>query len=84
MKKIVIVFLATIAALTLNSCGNADIIDTVYTYDWAIIQMPNGEIFEGKVQSWRGYRSGDQIQVKIEGKTYLVHANNICLIAKED
>lgn len=84
MKKNVIVFLATIAALTLNSCGNADIIDTVYTYDWAIIQMPNGEIFEGKVQSWRGYRGGDQIQVKIEGKTYLVHANNICLIAKED
>ena len=84
MKKIVIVFLATIAALTLNSCGNRDIIDTVYTYDWAIIQMPNGEIVEGEVQSWKDYKDGDQIQVKIDGKTYLVHANNICLIAKED
>lgn len=84
MKKIVIVFLVTIAALTLNSCGNMDIIDTVYTYDWAIIQMPNGEIVEGEVKRWTDYVDGDQIQVEIEGKTYLVHANNICLIAKED
>lgn len=84
MKRIAIAFLATIAALTLNSCGNMDIIDTVYTYDWAIIQMPNGQIVEGEVKRWTDYVDGDQIQVEIEGKTYLVHANNICLIAKEE
>lgn len=55
--------------------------DTTYTFETAIIMLPNGEIIEGKVESWGDYADGDQIQVKIDGKTYLVHSSNTCLIA---
>ena len=41
----------------------------------------NGEIVEGKVSSWTDFEDGDQIQVKINGKSYLVHSSNIVLIS---
>ena len=65
----------------LTAC-NQTLIDTTYTYDRAIISLPNGEIVEGKVTSWTDFEDGDQIQVKIEGKTYLVHSANIVLISE--
>ena len=40
------------------------------------------EIVEGKVASWTDFEDGDQIQVKIDGKTYLVHSANIVLISE--
>lgn len=64
----------------LAGCGNKDMWDTVYTFDKAIVKLADGTIVEGKVQSWRDYESGDQIQVKINGNTYLVHSSNITLI----
>lgn len=51
-----------------------------YTYNRAIISLPNGEVVDGKIQSWRDYEDGDQIQVTVDGKTYLVHSSNIALI----
>lgn len=38
---------------------------------------------EGKVESWRDYEDGDQIQVTIDGVTYLVHASDAVLMTKE-
>ena len=55
-------------------------IDMTYTYDRAVISLPNGEVVDGKIQSWRDYEDGDQIQVTVNGKTYLVHSTNIALI----
>ena len=52
-----------------------------YTFDRAIIELPNGEIIDGKITSWRDF-DGDQIQVKIDGKTYLVHSSDIVMIAE--
>jgi hypothetical protein len=66
--------------LLLSGCGNKQIFDTTYTFNRAIIELPNGDIIEGKVDSWRDYEDGDQIQVVIEGKTYLVHSSKIALI----
>lgn len=71
--------LAVICTLLLTGC-NYQIIDTTYKFDRAIISLPNGEIVEGKVESWTDYEDGDQIQVKIDGKTYLVHSEDIVLI----
>ena len=78
MKKIIFVVLA-FALVTFTGC-NKQIIDTTYSFDKAIIELPNGEVVEGKVESWKDYDDGDQLQVKIDGKTYLVHAGDICLI----
>lgn len=78
----IMVLALIVIALALTACGNKDMFDTVYTYEYAIIALPNGEVIEGKVQSWTDYEDGDQIQVKIDGKTYLVHSEDIVLIAE--
>jgi len=56
--------------------------DTTYSFDSAIVRLPNGNIVEGEVESWRDYENSDQIQIKIDGVTYLVHSNNVVLIAE--
>lgn len=57
-------------------------IDTTWHYDYAYILLPNGEVIEGKVSSWRDYDDGDQIQVKIDGKTYFTDTTRCVLIAE--
>lgn len=80
MKKILAVFMITlIMVATLSGC-NKQVFDTTYSFDKAIISLPNGDVIEGKVDSWTDYEDGDQIQVKINGVTYLVHSENIVLI----
>ena len=80
MKRIAaIAVLLLMLLLVLTGC-NKQIIDLNYKFDRAIISLPNGDIIEGNVQSWKDYDDGDQIQVKIDGKTYLVHSANIVLI----
>ena len=78
-NKLTILAAVVIAVLTLSSC-NMQIIDTTYSYEYAIISLPNGDVVEGTVTSWTDFEDGDQIQVKIDGKSYLVHSSNIALI----
>lgn len=59
---------------------NAQIVDTTYTFNYAWIDIPGGNIVEGKVQSWKDYEDGDQIQVKIDGVTYLTDTTR-CVLA---
>lgn len=83
MKKIIALLLAVILILSaalLAGC-NKQMVDLTYSYEYAIIGLPNGEVVEGKVSSWTDFEDGDQIQVKIDGKTYLVHSSNIVLIS---
>ena len=80
MKKLIILLL-TIVMTACILCGcNKQLVDFTYKFDNAIICLPNGDIIEGKVDSWKDYEDGDQIQVVIDGKTYLVHASNIVLM----
>ena len=60
--------------------GNRQIFDTTYRFEKAILSLPDGTVVSGNVDSWRDYEDGDQIQVKIDGTTYLVHSSNIVLI----
>ena len=83
MKKLIALLLAVIAVLSglvLSGC-NKQLVDLTYSYEYAIIGLPNGEVVEGKVSSWTDFDDGDQIQVKINGKTYLVHSSNVVLIS---
>ena len=79
-KKILTLVLAALICASGVSCGNKQWYDTTYRFDYAIIKMPDGSCVEGEIQSWTDYEDGDQIQVKIDGKTYLVHSSDICLI----
>ena len=82
MKKriLALTLAATLAIGGLTGCGNKDMWDTVYTFDYAIIKLPNGEIVEGKVDKWTDYEDGDQLQVTIDGKIYLTSTLNCTLI----
>lgn len=84
MKKIIALLLVVILALavTLLAGCNKQMVDLTYSYEYAIIGLPNGETVEGKVTSWTDFEDGDQIQVKIDGKTYLVHSSNVVLISE--
>lgn len=62
--------------------GNKQTFDLTYSYEKAIISLPDGTIVEGAVETWTDYEDGDQIQVKIDGKHYLVHSENIVLISE--
>ena len=85
MKKILATLMITLVmACTLSSCGNYQMLDTTYRFDKAIISLPNGDIIEGKIDSWLDYKDSDQIQVKINGVTYLVHSSDIVLIREKD
>lgn len=82
MKKRVLCLLsALVMLLALSACGNRQLIDTTYTFNKAIISLPNGTVVEGKVTSWKDYEDGDQIQVVIDGTTYLLHASNVALVS---
>lgn len=85
MKRTATVILALMivacSIFALSGCGNKQIFDTTYTFTRAIISLPDGTVIDGKVESWKDYEDGDQIQVKIDGVTYLVHSSNICLIS---
>ena len=79
MKKRIIL-LGLLAMVGLTGC-NKQIVDFTYSYEKAILQLPDGTIVEGKVQSWTDYADGDQIQVKINGKQYLIHSEDVVLIS---
>lgn len=76
MKKILIV---GILLLSLTGC-NKQILDIDYEYD-EIICNYDGDKFILKIDKWTDYE-GEQIQVKSNGKTYLLSANK-CYLVKE-
>lgn len=63
-----------------NTHGNRSLIDTKYRFNRAVIALPNGEVVDGKVSSWLDYSDSDAVQITIDGKTYLTHYANACLI----
>lgn len=78
MKKFFIILICLLVAVSLAAC-NYQVIDTTWSYDRAIIQLPDGEVVDGEIKAWRDYEDGDQIQVKMDGSVYLVHSSDIVL-----
>lgn len=74
-----ILLVVAMMLMFLTGC-NRQVIDTTFSYDNAILALPDGSVISGKIESWKDYDDGDQIQVKIDGTTYLVHSVNIVLI----
>lgn len=82
MKKKLLAAILTLGMVFSMSGCNYQLIDTTYNYNYAIISLPNGELIEGKVDSWLDYE-GDQLQVVIDNVTYLVHAADAVLMTEE-
>lgn len=83
IKKII--FILTLAAVLLvaTGCSNKAIFDTAFNFRHAVIYTPGGEIYtEGKVDNWKDFEDGDQIQVTINGNTYLTHSSLVIMSTK--
>ena len=64
--------------------GNYQIIDNNWRYEWAIVQLGNGELIEGEVTSWRDFDKSDMIQITIDDNlTLLTHSSNVILCSHE-
>ena len=86
MKKIIVIALIVALCLSLSACqiGNRKIgLDTTQTFHWAIIQLGNGELIEGPVESWRDFDGSDAVQVTIDDITYLTHYSNTILTTEK-
>lgn len=83
-KVAFIVFIMVIVILiSLTGCGNKDFWDSNYTFNKAIIKMPDGNVLELEIETWRDY-DGEQIQITDKnGTIYLVSSIN-CVLIKEN
>lgn len=78
----IIILIAVLATSAISVFTNKSIVDMTYSFERAMIQLPNGEIVEGRVSSWTDFEDGDQIQLRIGDKTYLTHISNVVLISE--
>ena len=81
MKKLLL--LITTCVVLTGCIGNHEIVDLTHQFDYVIFQLPNGEIIEGELEGWTDYE-GEQLQVRVDGKTYVVSSYNCVLIRNED
>lgn len=79
MKKKLALIITTLLTICILCGCNKQIFDFEYHFDHAILKLPNGEIIEGEIESWRDYK-GEQLQIKIDGKLYLISSINCVLI----
>ena len=82
MKKIIAGLLLVLMFFVFAGCGNMDMLDTTYTYDYAIISFPDGTVKKIEIKKWCDYE-GEQIQIESkDGKIYLVNSMNCVLVQK--
>lgn len=82
MKKTIFAIFCVVVLLT-GCVGNHEIVEFKHQFDYVIFKLPNGEIIEGELEAWSDYE-GEQLQVKVEGKTYIVSSYNCVLIRNEN
>ncbi len=81
MKKLLIL---PALMLGLAGCGNIDLLDTNYTYDYALVKWPDGTMKKIEVKQWRDYEDGEQVQIIArDGKIYLISMNNAVLVREK-
>lgn len=82
-KKLIVLAITIIILLTTVLVGcNKQLIDTKFSFKYAVIAVGDGTVIKGEVSSWLDFENSDQIQVTIDGVTYLVHSSNATLMSK--
>ena len=77
MTIIGVMLIVLLMLLMLTGC-NKQIIDLDYSFDKAYCNY-NGDKFELDIDQWKDY-DGEQIQIKSNGKTYLISVNQCYLV----
>lgn len=81
MKKLICILLITILVVGMMTGCNRQLIDLTWSFERAIIYLPDGEKIEGAVSTWNDYDGSDMIQVVVNGNAYLTHSSNVLLIS---
>ena len=76
MKKV----LAIAMVLTLSGCGNMDFIDWHWTFDTALVRVPDGTCRKYEVKSWHDFGQSDMIQIETKHEVICTHSANVLLI----
>ena len=71
MKKICLILLLVMFVFSISGCGNYDIFDTTYTFEYVHLHKSNECL---KIKSWTDYE-GEQIQVTLEDDTVILVSN---------
>lgn len=71
------------SAFLLAGCGNADLVGTQYNFGYAMIRLPDGRIYQGKVDAWARSDDSDRVRVTIDGIDYVTQYSNVCLFSKK-
>ena len=79
MKKAIAIMLIIVMVVIFAGC-NYKVVDLTYKFDKVILSLPDGTIVSGRLDNWKDYEDCDQVQVVIDGVTYLAHQNNVVLI----
>ena len=82
MKKLKLPTVLLLSIVALTGC-NYKMFEFQYQYDSAEIKLQNGEIIRGKIEEWRDYE-GEQLQIKIDGVTYLVNSYNVTMFVEDE
>lgn len=77
----VLVLLVVVGFSIFRSFNNKQLFDMTWSFEYAIVALPGGNVVEGPIDSWTDFEDGDQIQVKIDGITYLTDASNVVLMS---
>ena len=84
---VVLIFVAIIGYTIYAKYGKGNFqfgIDSRWNFNWAIIQLGNGELIEGEITNWRDFSNSDTVQVTLDNEiTFLSHYSNIILCSKE-
>ena len=88
MKKKIVIIVSILMVLAVVAFvvyweinhGNRSLIDMKNRFDRAVIRLPDGSCVEGRISSWLDYNDSDIVQITIDGRTYLTHYSNVCLI----
>ncbi len=81
MKKIIALIAIVLLLSGCQANKKYDILDT-QGFNYAILELPNGELIEGDIQYWRDFEDGDQIEVKINNVIYLTSSYRCVLMYK--
>ena len=80
VMSIPIVFILVGILMLLTGCGNMNIIDWHWTFDEAIVKMPDGKCEKIKLVGWHDFEKSDMIQIETEEQVFCTHSANVILI----
>ena len=63
-----------------SGCGNMSLFDVHWTFDEAIIRMPDGKCEKVKVVGWHDFENSDMIQIETSNQVFCTHSANVILI----